>query len=118
MSSQNRREFVKQIGLIVAAAPCALVFGRALGSSAYAADAKKLPAGAISENDPVAKAVGYKHDVKDVDPKKRPLPARKNEFCKNCALYTASDAGWGKCTMLTGGLVAAKGWCGSWSKKS
>src|SRR5690349_2627964 len=101
MRSQNRREFVKQIGLIAAAVPCAVIFGRVLGSTANAAPApaKKaggLPSGAISENDPVAKVVGYKHKAKDVDIKKYPQrakPEHKKEFCNNCALFTPANPG-------------------------
>ena len=83
----------------------------------------ELPAGEkkLDEADAVAKALGFHHNVKDVDYKKYPQrkkPEAKNQFCKSCALYTAKNDGWGKCQMLSNGLVAAEGWCGSWNKKA
>jgi len=82
-----------------------------------------LPAGqaAVALTDPIAQALGYRPNVKDVDYAKYPQRKKadaKNQFCKSCALYTPVNEGWGKCTMMSSGLVAAEGWCGSWNKKS
>jgi len=115
----RRREFVTRVALLVAAIP---FLGRAWVSEALAKE-EPLPAGmkAVPETDPVASAIGYKADVKNIDYAKYPQrkkPDAKNQFCENCSLYTKSNASWGKCQMLTAGVVAAKGWCGSWSKKT
>lgn len=122
----SRRNFLKSLALVGAVIPFLGNPLRALAAEAKKGEAKKdeaLPAGqkAVSESDPVAMAIGYKANIKDVDYKKYPKrkeAAAKNDFCDNCALYTASNGGWGKCQMLTSGLVAAKGWCGSYSRKS
>ena len=119
-SSFNRRQFIKASTLtflIAATAPNLL-------QRVFAADKKEpLPPGAtaVPETDPVAAAVGYKADVSKIDFKKYPkrkLPEAKNQFCKNCALYTPVNGSWGKCQLLGSGLVSASGWCGSWSKKA
>jgi hypothetical protein len=82
-----------------------------------------LPAGstAVPESDAVATAIGYKADTTKIDFKKYPKrqdPQAKGQHCNNCALYTPVNKSWGKCQMLTSGLVNASGWCGSWSKKA
>lgn len=82
-----------------------------------------LPTGtqAVPATDAVANAIGYKPSVKEIDFTKYPQrkdPKNKDQFCKNCALYTASNACWGKCQMIQSGLVTSDGWCGSWSKKA
>ena len=120
----SRRTFLKQLGFGLVALP-AISFLRAFpGTRAWAAPKKTvpLPAGAqaVSESDAVASAIGFRHDVSKVDFAKYPQRKKadaKNQFCKNCALYTAQNEGWGKCQMLTNGLVNADGWCGSWNKK-
>ncbi len=121
--SNSRREFLQQLTLAAAAIPCTGLLLRSL--DAFAKDKKlvALPAGqtAVLESDPVASAIGYRQNIKDIDYAKYPQrkkPEAKNQHCKNCALYTSVNEGWGKCQMLTSGLVSSEGWCGSWSKKS
>lgn len=123
MENHSRRKFMKQVAVSVAAVPFASLLGGAL--SAFAKDKKPspLPPGqnAVAETDPVASAIGYRANVKDIDYTKYPQrkkPEAKNQDCKSCSLYVAVNEGWGKCQMLTSGVVAAEGWCGSWSKKS
>lgn len=121
----ERRNFLKS--MLLAAASLPFLGSLESWASKAAAPAKKakeipLPAGktAVSESDPVAAAIGYKADVATVDFKKYPQrkkPEAKNQFCDNCALYVKDNDGWGKCQMLPSGVVAAKGWCGSYSKK-
>ena len=122
MSTNSRRQFIKRVGLFAAAIPGLVIFSQVMPSAqSYAGVA--LPAGEkpLPESDAVAQAVGYKMNVKDIDYTKYPQrkkPDMKKAFCKSCALYTSVNAGWGKCSMLTNGLVASEGWCGSWSKKA
>lgn len=127
MTRNSRREFIKTLAVGLASAG---VF-RALTNPAIAAPGKAEPAKDVPlppgekkvvETDALPKALGFKHDVKDVDYKKYPKrkeKANQNQFCDNCSLYVKVNDGWGKCTMMANaGVVAAKGWCGSWSKKA
>ena len=71
----------------------------------------------ISEDDPVAAALGYKHDATAVDTTKFPTRAvagGETQFCDNCLQYKATEEGWGTCAIFPGKLVAAKGWCNVW----
>lgn len=75
----------------------------------------------ISETDPMASALGYKHDASKADSAKYPQlkkPEAKNQLCSNCSFYKSESAEWGKCQLLQSGLVNAKGWCASWIKKA
>ena len=112
----KRRTFIKTLFGAIVAIPLAQ-----LPRMAFAAGA--LPEGkkAVSESDPVASAIGYKEDGKKADVAKFPQAkgkAGKDQICGNCALYTKVNDNWGNCQMLTSGVVAHGGWCGSWSKKS
>jgi len=46
----------------------------------------------------------------------------KDQFCRNCQLYTKGEAidgqEAGKCLMLPAGAVHGAGWCKSWVKKA
>jgi len=121
--NSNRRQFVKTSALTLLAS----IMAPSLLQNVFAAErpVKKepLPPGttAVPETDPVAAAVGYKADVSKIDFKrypKRKLPEAKSQRCKNCVLYTQVNGSWGKCQLLTAGLVDSSGWCGSWSKKT
>src|SRR5258706_8882925 len=72
----------------------------------------------VGENDPQALSLGYKHDTTKVDQKKFPKHD-VNQQCGNCQFYQgkATDP-WGPCTIFNGKLVAAKGWCSAYAKKS
>lgn len=129
----ERRNFLKLLGLTSAAVIIPTFFRKAAAQTKAAvkdagkavASAIALPAGqkAVPADDAVAKAIGYKQNVADIDYKKYPKrkeASAKDQFCKNCNLYTKQNDGWGKCTMINSGLVSANGWCGSWNgpKKS
>lgn len=123
MNHDSRRKFIKQFTFLAAALPFAGSLGRTLDAFAKEKAPVALPAGqsAISESDAIATAIGFHHHIKDTDFSKYPQrkkPEAKNQFCKSCALYTPVNEGWGKCQMLTAGLVSAEGWCSSWNKKS
>lgn len=116
----NRRDFLKKAALGLLALPVARFLGMQTFDLNQAWAKKfKLPAPpkdqkVISEADPVASALGYKHNIAEVS-----NPSfKKGSNCSNCALYTKVDGHFGKCQMLTSGLVYSKGWCGSWSKKA
>ncbi|MCT8334827.1 high-potential iron-sulfur protein [Leptospira sp. 85282-16] len=75
----------------------------------------------VLESDPTAKALGFHQDAKDTDFNlypERKEPTAKNQFCKHCVQYTQVNEGWGKCNIITTGLVSSKGWCSAWTKRS
>ena len=151
MSDQNdallaRRKFIKLAGAGMALAPLATIAGCSGGDSGGAASApasqpapkadtksaapKPKPAapaptaGAlpkVSEDDAVARTLGYKHDAADVDLKKFPkrgTPEAANQYCSNCILYQAGDGEWGGCALFGNKQVKATGWCASWAPRA
>jgi hypothetical protein len=96
----RRRRFIKltATGLVVAPFANAL-----LRENAAAADL-------ISESDPAAAKLKYKADAT-----KAPERTNPDELCDNCLLYESKDSAYGTCSVLENKLVAAKGWCISWS---
>ncbi len=77
----------------------------------------------LDESDPTAMALGYYHDVADIDatrfPRRSTEPGGENQFCDNCILYTGpvGEDEWGPCALFPGKVVAAKGWCNVWAPK-
>ena len=45
------------------------------------------------------------------------ISAKEGQDCAGCQLYTAGEAGRGKCQLFMEGTVAEKGWCMSWAQK-
>lgn len=70
----------------------------------------------LSEDDPQAQALGYKHEAGDVDAAKFPQRT-DDQLCSNCQLYQGADD-WGPCGIFPGKVVAANGWCSAWVKKA
>jgi hypothetical protein len=104
----TRRHFLKLASGAVVAIPLA-------GRLAHAQDAEKL-----SEDDPTAVALGYKHDASEVDTTaypKRAGEAGANQYCRTCALYAGGEE-WGACPIFANKLVNAEGWCNSWVPKA
>ena len=100
----SRRHF------IITLVPATLALGAATQALAEPAKA--------DENDPTAKAIGYKMDATKVDAAKYPTYVKGN-VCGGCALFAgkAGDA-WGACPIVGGKLVSSKGWCTAWVKKA
>ena len=73
---------------------------------------------AVSEADPQAQALGYKTEGSKVDIKKHPNYAA-SQSCSGCALFQGktSDSS-ASCAVFGDKLVAGKGWCGAWTKRS
>lgn len=105
----SRRHFLKLASGAVVAIPLAGRVARA--------EAEK-----VSEDDPTAVALGYKHDASEVDTEAFPKRAGEEgsaQYCYNCALYAgAPDAEWGPCPIFANKLVAREGWCNSWVPKA
>lgn len=70
----------------------------------------------LSEDDPMALALGYKEDTKAVDASKYPTHAVE-QICTGCALYQGDDPEWGGCGAFPGKLVAGQGWCVAYAPK-
>ncbi|TGL21739.1 high-potential iron-sulfur protein [Leptospira yanagawae] len=124
MKQYNRKQFL--LKSIVLSTTLSLV----LGESVLLGKEKKkenpsfpLPEGTtpVAENDPTAQALGFHQNANDTDftlfPDRK-LPNAKNQICQNCSQFTKVNDGWGKCNILSAGVVSTKGWCSAWSKKS
>ena len=108
--ASERRGFLKALGLGFLSLPFLLK-----AAEVFAIDPKKLPKGAkaLDPNAPMAKALGYVHDVKDVNVARfKKFKAGQN--CGNCLQYVDKGGGWGECKIIKGGLVAEIGWCNSY----
>jgi hypothetical protein len=72
----------------------------------------------LDENDPVAKALGYRQDSSKVDAGKYPKHAA-TQHCAVCVQFkgAASDA-WGGCNIFAGKQVNANGWCSAFAAKA
>ena len=105
----TRRRFVK-LGLTgIAAAPAIGLYGL------NTARAEDLPH--VSEDDPAAVALGYKHDISQVDVEKFPKAA-DGKICSDCQFFTGEPgAEWGPCAIFPGKAVNAKGWCNGFVAK-
>lgn len=85
-------------------------------SRALAQNAGSLPH--LSEEDPLAKSLGYKANASAVDKAKFPT-FKPGQDCSLCRFYqgTAGQA-FGPCQVFAGKAVSAKGWCVSYSQKT
>ncbi len=98
----TRRTFLKSSAAGAASIPLANLLAR----EAWATEVK------ITEDDPMAVALGYVHDATTADRGDNPTAD-----CTNCFQYTASADDWGTCTLFPGKLVAGAGWCKVWVAK-
>jgi len=104
--SLTRREALISL-TSVAAALAATVAG--------AADAKAMPH--VKPGEPIAMALSYFEDVKQVDPKKFPT-FKPGQTCANCLQLTGKVGDeWRPCNLFPGKLVHANGWCKVYVKK-
>lgn len=109
----SRRRFMK-IAAVVTTAPLAATLGSRM---AFAQDGEKL-----TEDDPTAMALGYKHNAEEVDT--NAFPKRTGEgasqHCANCNLFAAANEGdeWAPCAIFQNKLVNANGWCSAWVPKA
>lgn len=104
----SRRHFLK-----FAAGTAAVAAVAGTGAFSSMAWAKGLPA--LSESDPMAKALHYVESAA----KSTNAKHNKGDDCTNCAFYHGKpgDAR-GPCDIFPGKSVNAKGWCVSHQKKS
>jgi hypothetical protein len=91
-----------------------LLHSAVVGSALVLPGVARADAPRLSEDDPAAKAVGYREDATKVDKAKfRTYTA--GQTCKSCSLFQgkATDA-WGGCMLFGAKQVAAAGWCSSY----
>lgn len=107
----NRRNFLKM--------------GIKAGGGAIALSAipiQLVAADEVSEDEPLAQAMGYRVDASTVDTTKFPKragDAGANQFCNNCALYAgAAGDETAPCSIFQNRLVRGGGWCNAWVAKS
>ena len=76
----------------------------------------------VSESDPLAQELGYRHDATTVDTSKYPKragPEGANQFCRTCQFFHGGpNDTWASCTVFGGRQVNADGWCKSWFKRA
>ncbi len=97
-----------------------------------AMDAATTPAAAggdaltlLSESDPTAVGLNYKHNAADVpanlQTEKSGVPF-SGQNCANCMFYAPAGqidgADVGSCQLFANGKVKSAGWCASWAKKA
>lgn len=104
----SRRQFLRRLA-ITASSPILL------GARSLAQDAP--PAIKLTEDDPVAMALGYKEDATKVDVTKFPQ-FKPDSHCEICALYTGKPGeASGPCSVFANKIVIAKGWCATFAPK-
>jgi hypothetical protein len=98
--SLSRRALLARVAAALSLSPLAL------GAQRVAQAADPL----LSEQDSAAKAVHYVTDAK------RAQGASPGADCSNCSIFSGKpDATTGACALFPHKLVAAAGWCSSWS---
>lgn len=102
-----------------------LQLGMAAGGSALALGAIPINLVAddeVSEDEPLAQAMGYVKDATTVDTAKFPKragDAGAKQFCYNCALYAGeADAETAPCSIFQNRPVRGAGWCNAWVAKA
>lgn len=104
----SRRRFLRNSLLGAAAVPMA---GGLFAAGASAEE--DMPR--LSEDDPQASALNYRHDAEEIDMP----PRQEGAICANCQLWTSdADVDWGGCSAFPGKLVANGGWCSAWVRAS
>ena len=102
-SQTARRVFLKTLGVAGTIAALPLRHSRA----------DDLPK--LAPRDAAAAALGYVEDAAQVDTKKYPSYV-KGSNCENCLqLQGKAGSSYRPCSLFPGKLVAAAGWCSSWT---
>ena len=101
---QSRRQF---LGLATACFMTPL-----LAPAGWTSDTEPL-----SEDEPIAKALGYHVDAANVSKITQPS-FKPGSTCLNCMQYKTLTPGTGTCALFPGKSVSADGWCKAWVKKA
>jgi High potential iron-sulfur protein len=107
VSDEARRRFLKLAAAGIAAAP--------LGGLPAMRQARAQER--VSEDDKLARQVGYKQDANQVDASKWPL-YEKGHVCAKCQFFHGRQGDeWGSCDVFGGKLVHSRGWCSEWTAR-
>ena len=98
-----RRKFLRKVAGAIAAIPFAT----------WSMTRVALAAEKLSEDDPTAVSLGYKHDAAHASHDTYVA----GRTCDGCAFFQGGDAAEGPCLVFRGKLVNAKGWCASWRQR-
>lgn len=72
----------------------------------------------LSESDPQATSLGYRHEAADVDKTRFPR-YESGQLCSNCALYLGgAEDEWAGCSIFPGKAVKGTGWCNVYAPKA
>jgi hypothetical protein len=71
----------------------------------------------LSEDDPTAKALKYKHDAAEATRADKGGVAAAEQFCHNCKFIQSDSGQWRPCQLFPQKAVNADGWCASWIAK-
>lgn len=71
----------------------------------------------LSESDPVAKSLNYRHDATQAPRVDKPGMPAAEQVCSNCQL-AQGDGEWMGCSIFPGKAVNAQGWCAGWVKRA
>ncbi len=106
----RRRRVLATAVAAVAAVPFA---NGLLARQGWAADLPHL-----SEDDPTASALKYRHDAADAPRSKKSGVAAGDQYCHNCRFIQGDSGQWRGCDIFPGKAVNADGWCTSWLPKA
>jgi hypothetical protein len=71
----------------------------------------------VEESEPLAMALGYKHDATKIDAAKQPR-YQAGQICRSCIQWKGDDTQeWGPCAIFPKKLVNANGWCTTYARK-
>jgi hypothetical protein len=116
----KRRSLIQALAL----SPVAFVLPRVSFAAGATAGAAGTPANALSEAEPLSKAMKYVVDASKAGPER----ADKKANCLNCQKWNkcsaadaackpgAKDAAYAPCEIFAGKVVAKNAWCMSWTK--
>ncbi len=68
----------------------------------------------LSEDDPAASALKYRHDAADAPRTDKSGVPAADQYCHNCKFIQADSGQWRGCQIFPGKAVNADGWCTSW----
>lgn len=106
INKSNRRSFIKLTATAMVVAPSIIASHKVL-----AQEGEKL-----TEDDPMAMALGYKEKTTEVDASKYPTHTDE-QVCVGCILYQGDDPEWGGCGAFPSLQVAGQGWCQAYAAK-
>ncbi len=118
-TNKGRRAAVKTLLGGLASVPLMSLVGRAAAQVPPPPEGWEAFPHVDEATDPTAIALKYKHDAAQADraAAARPGAPPDEQNCINCQFTQADTGDWRPCQLFPGKLVAANGWCSSWTLK-